>query len=124
MQFYGSCLQLSPSPHDSPESHFQWPGGDLPFPSVCSRFYCSDSGTFSLCSSQLGNELSLKFFNVVATITTACVVLLWILVAVRTSIEGWKGEIFYAPCLASVGDRIPESIDMTERQATNSNSEH
>jgi hypothetical protein len=41
------------------------------------------------------------------------VILLWSLVAARTLIEGWKGEIFYAPCLASVGNRIPEPIDMS-----------
>ena len=58
------------------------------------------------------------FFNVVATIVTVCVILLWVLVAVRTSIEGWKGEIFYAPCLASVGDRVPESVDLTVEPPT------
>lgn len=64
------------------------------------------------------------FFNVVATIVTICVILLWALVAVRTFIEGWKGEIFYAPCLASIGDRIPESVDMTvEPQTTNTTNE-
>jgi len=86
--------------------------------------YYADSGTFSLCSSQLGKQLSLMFFNVVATIVTICVILLWALVAVRTFIEGWKGEIFYAPCLASIGDRIPESVDMTvEPQTTNTTNE-
>ena len=83
------------------------------FPLGMQPFCFSDSGTFSLCSSQLGKELSLTFFNVIATIVTVCVILLWVLVAVRTAIEGWKGEIFYAPCLASVGDKIPETIDMT-----------
>ncbi len=28
-------------------------------------------------------------------------------------VEGWKGKIFYAPCLASVGDKIPEPVEMT-----------
>ena len=72
----------------------------------------SDSGTYALCSAQLGKQLSLPFFNIVATIVTVCVILLWALVAVRTSIEACKGQIFYAPCLASVGNRIPEPIDM------------
>lgn len=78
----------------------------------------SDKGTFSLCSSQLGKTLFLDFFNIVACIVTVCVILLWTLVAARTVIEGWKGEIFYAPCLASVGDRILEPIDMTVAPVT------
>ena len=82
----------------------------------------SDKGTFSLCSSQLGKELDLQFFNIVACIVTVFVILLWTLVATRTIIEGWKGEIFYAPCLASVGDRIPEPIDMTTVSASRSES--
>ena len=28
-------------------------------------------------------------------------------------VEGWKGKIFYAPCLASVGDKIPEPVELT-----------
>lgn len=80
--------------------------------------YYSNSGTFSLCSSQLGKELSLTFFDVIATIVTVCVILLWVLVAVRTTIEGWKGEIFYAPCLGSVGDKISETNDMTVESGT------
>lgn len=88
-----------------------WWGFTFPLGNVL--IICSDQGTFSLCSSQLGKALDLQFFNIVACIVTICVILLWILVASRTLIEGWKGEIFYAPCLASVGNRIPEPINMT-----------
>ena len=66
-------------------------------------------GTFALCSAQLGKELSHPFFSIVATMVTVCVVLLWMLVAVMTVLEGWQGKIFYAPCLASVADPNPES---------------
>jgi hypothetical protein len=72
-----------------------------------------DEGTFSLLCAQLGKELGQPFFSVLATIVTVCVILLWSLVAARTTIEGWKGKIFYAPCLGSVGDKIPEPVDMT-----------
>jgi len=113
MDSYGSCLQSCPLQHDFQGSSSQWLGGDLRFLSVLSSSVRSDEGTFALCSSQLGKTLGLQFFNVVACIVTVCVILLWTLVASRTAIEGWKGEIFYAPCLASVGDRIPEPIDMT-----------
>jgi membrane protein implicated in regulation of membrane protease activity len=64
-------------------------------------------GTFALCSAQLGKELVLPFFNVIATIVTVCVLLLWVLVAVLTVIEVCKGRMFYAPCLTPA-DRIPE----------------
>jgi hypothetical protein len=38
------------------------------------------------------------------------------LVAAMTTIEGWRGKIFYTPCLRSVGDKIPEPIEvMAER---------
>ena len=74
--------------------------------------YSDIKGTFSLCSSQLGKTLGFQFFNVVACVVTICVILLWSLVATRTFIEGWRGEIFYAPCLASVGDRISEPIEL------------
>jgi hypothetical protein len=65
------------------------------------------SGTFALCSAQLGKELDMPFFSIMSTIVSVCVVLLWALVAAKTTIEGWKGEIFNAPCLANVGDKIP-----------------
>ena len=35
-------------------------------------------------------------------------ILLWTLVAFRTVVEGWQGKIFYAPCLASVVDKVAE----------------
>jgi hypothetical protein len=72
----------------------------------------SNLGTFSLLSAQLGKELGKPFFSVMATIVTVCVILLWTLVASMTTIEGWRGKIFYAPCLATVGDKIPEPVGM------------
>jgi hypothetical protein len=60
-----------------------------------------------LCSGQLGKELLLPFFDIITTIVTVCVVLLWVMVATLTVVEGWKGKIFYAPCLSSV-DQITE----------------
>jgi len=96
-----------------PRIHFSMAWWGFTFPLGMDLEIRSDQGTFALCSSQLGKALDLQFFNIVACIVTVCVILLWGLVAMRTLIEGWKGEIFYAPCLASVGDRIPEPIDMT-----------
>jgi len=69
---------------------------------------CADSGTFASCSTQLGKTLSLDFFKIASCIVTVCVILLWLLVALRTVIDGWKGQIFYAPCLGKIGDSVPE----------------
>lgn len=35
-------------------------------------------------------------------ILSAAVLLLWALVAYRTAIEAWRGDLFYAPCLRSL----------------------
>ena len=50
----------------------------------------------------------LPFFSIMSTIVTVCVVLLWGMVATLTAVEGWKGKIFYAPCLSAL-DRKEES---------------
>lgn len=49
----------------------------------------------------------LPYFSIIATIVTVCVVLLWGMVATLTAVEGWKGEMFYAPCLSAL-DRLVE----------------
>jgi ABC-type proline/glycine betaine transport system permease subunit len=67
-----------------------------------------------LCSGQLGKELVLPFFNIIATIVSVCVLLLWVMVASLTAVESWKGRMFYAPCL-SVADRILENPVPDER---------
>ena len=66
----------------------------------------------------------MTFFKVMGTIVTVAVAVLWFVVASRTFAEGFGGKIFYAPCLASVGDRIPEALDMTTppRRASGINS--
>jgi len=69
-------------------------------------------GTFALCSGLLGKELELPFFKILGTIVTVCVVLLWFLVAFKTTIEAWKGELFYAPCLGPIVPLPPVSADV------------
>jgi len=77
------------------------------------------AGTYSLLCAALGKALQQTFFDVLATIITICVIFLWGLVATRTAIEGWKGEIFYAPCLASVGDPPPPPMEMNAERRQN-----
>jgi tellurite resistance protein TehA-like permease len=73
-------------------------------------------GTFALASAQLGLNLRQTFFNVVATVVTVIVIMLWVMVAVLTTIQGWSGKIFYAPCLASVNNHLPEPVTMAQRR--------
>lgn len=56
-------------------------------------------GVFTSCTGMLATELSSTFFKVITMIFSASVFCLWILVAVKTSIMVWHGNMFYAPCL-------------------------
>ncbi|KAI9850191.1 MAG: hypothetical protein M1838_006000 [Thelocarpon superellum] len=62
-------------------------------------------GIFALSTSAIGLELESRFFKVLGTLVwqvlTACVVLLWIIVAVRTVQRSFTGTMFFAPCLGT-----------------------
>lgn len=55
----------------------------------------------------IGEELPSLFFRVLGTIFGTAVILLWIMLAIRTAIGGWKGHLFNAPCLANLKPRHP-----------------
>jgi hypothetical protein len=75
-------------------------------------------GTFALCSAGLGKQLDMAFFKITGCIVTCAVTILWFVVAFRTVVEGVKGKIFYAPCLASAGGRIPEEMTAPAPRST------
>ncbi|KIH93028.1 C4-dicarboxylate transporter/malic acid transport protein [Sporothrix brasiliensis 5110] len=56
-------------------------------------------GVFTSCTGVLAVELSSTFFKVITMIFSALVFCLWILVAVKTTIMVYRGNMFYAPCL-------------------------
>ena len=56
-------------------------------------------GVFAFATNQLGKELPSTFFNVLGTIISLAVVILWIVVAAGTIRASWSGEIFNAPCV-------------------------
>lgn len=56
-------------------------------------------GVFTGSTGLLATELSSTFFKVITMIFSASVFCLWILVAVKTTIMVWQGNMFYAPCL-------------------------
>jgi tellurite resistance protein TehA-like permease len=68
-------------------------------------------GTFALLCTGLADELHVEFFSILATIVTAVVLILWCVVATKTTIEGVTGRIFYAPCLGKLGPTPPEEKD-------------
>ena len=56
-------------------------------------------GVFTLSTTQIGKEMPSPFFEVLGTVFSILVTLLWIVVAVGTLRKALTGEIFFAPCL-------------------------
>ncbi|CAL5869231.1 uncharacterized protein PFLUO_LOCUS3459 [Penicillium psychrofluorescens] len=63
-------------------------------------------GVFASSTCQLGSELPSRFFDVLGTILSLCVVGLWIMVSIGTLKGVVSGKLFLAPCLADL--RVPE----------------
>lgn len=57
-------------------------------------------GVFTVSTTTLAIELPSKFFKVLGTILSILVILLWFLVAFRTIMASFRGDIFFAPCAA------------------------
>lgn len=62
-------------------------------------------GVFSASTLQLGQEIPSRFFDVLGTIFSVIVVLLWIVVTAGTAKGAWNGKLFYAPCLAQLPEK-------------------
>ena len=62
-------------------------------------------GVFSASTLQLGQEMPSRFFDVLGTIFSVSVILLWIVVAAGTAKGVWSGKLFYAPCLAQLPEK-------------------
>ncbi|KAI9832804.1 MAG: hypothetical protein M1819_004024 [Sarea resinae] len=72
-------------------------------------------GVFTTSTTMLGKEMPSKFFDVLGTIFSVAVVLLWIMVAAGTLKRAWTGVLFIAPCLQELEGRreeIPEEKDV------------
>ncbi|KAJ6084556.1 hypothetical protein N7486_011356 [Penicillium sp. IBT 16267x] len=59
-------------------------------------------GVYAASTTQIATELPSKFFAVLGTILSLCVVLLWIVVSIRTLRGVISGKLFVAPCLADL----------------------
>ena len=56
-------------------------------------------GVYAVSTTTLAKDLPSSFFKVLGTIFSLCVVLLWLVVAIKTSIQAAKSDIFFAPCV-------------------------
>ncbi|KAJ6104112.1 hypothetical protein N7523_010432 [Penicillium sp. IBT 18751x] len=59
-------------------------------------------GVFAASTVQMGTELPSRFFNVLGTILSVFVVVLWIIVSVGTLKGAISGKLFHAPCLGDL----------------------
>ena len=56
-------------------------------------------GVYATSTNTLAAELPSKFFKVLGTIFSLCVIVLWMVVALGTLQRAWTGEMFFSPCL-------------------------
>ncbi|KAB8262144.1 voltage-dependent anion channel [Aspergillus pseudonomiae] len=62
-------------------------------------------GVYATSTCQLGREMPSRFFRVLGTIFSICVVLLWILVTCLTAKGVYNRSLFKAPCLANLREK-------------------
>lgn len=76
-------------------------------------------GTFALSSNKLATEIPSLFFRVIGAIATVCVCILWIIVALATLKDAWRGggRIFSAPCLQDLDERKSGDVDRMAKKA-------
>jgi tellurite resistance protein TehA-like permease len=63
--------------------------------------YTFPLGVFTVATFRLGTTLNLAFFGIVGTALTLALALMWIVVAAKTLIGGWRGNLFVSPCIAA-----------------------
>jgi len=71
-------------------------------------------GVFSASTLQLGQEIPSRFFDVLGTIFSMSVILLWIVVTAGTAKGVWNGKLFHAPCLSHLPEKYkyPKEVGM------------
>ncbi|CRL25728.1 C4-dicarboxylate transporter/malic acid transport protein [Penicillium camemberti] len=73
-------------------------------------------GVYATCTCQLGREMPSKFFLVLGTVFSLCVLILWILVSLMTAKGVYNKTLFVAPCLANLRTREQRSIKKQKRR--------
>ncbi|KAJ6032938.1 uncharacterized protein N7446_008769 [Penicillium canescens] len=69
-------------------------------------------GVFATSTCQMGSELPSNFFDILGTILSLFVVVLWVIVSLGTLKGTVSGKLFFAPCLADL--RIEEDKDASK----------
>ncbi|KAJ5215585.1 uncharacterized protein N7498_001992 [Penicillium cinerascens] len=67
-------------------------------------------GVFTMCTTQMGREMPSKFFRVLGTILSVCVLILWIVVSIFTLKGVFNRSLFVAPCLENLRQREQEKL--------------
>lgn len=68
-------------------------------------------GVFSTGTVQMGTELPSRFFNVLGTILSLCVLILWVVVTIGTIKGITSGKLFYAPALEELEAELKNDRD-------------
>jgi tellurite resistance protein TehA-like permease len=63
-------------------------------------------GVYTLATLALGAQTGMGLFAVLGGILTVALLGFWITVAVRTVSGGYRGNLFYSPCLADRDARL------------------
>ncbi|KAJ6014219.1 hypothetical protein N7540_008810 [Penicillium herquei] len=66
-------------------------------------------GVYAANTMELGKVLDLMSFKIFGTVLSGVVFLLWALVASRTALGAWRGDLFYAPCLQNLSLKDSET---------------
>jgi C4-dicarboxylate transporter/malic acid transport protein len=74
-------------------------------------------GVFCTATILLGKELDSGAFKVLGTILSIIEILLWLFIAIKTTIGAVSGKLFYSPCLAEQGGEPPTFINPARKYA-------
>ena len=66
--------------------------------------YTFPLGVYAVATLRLGDILQLAFFAAFGTVMVACLSALWFIVAARTCIGAYRGDLFVSPCIAATSD--------------------
>lgn len=73
-------------------------------------------GVFALSTLQLSKEMPSPVLEVLGTVFSVAVTLLWIMVATATLKNAVSGELFHAPCLKALDESAVEQDSVRSRQ--------
>lgn len=62
-------------------------------------------GVYALATLKLASVLHLGFFSVFGGVLVLALALMWLIVAKRTVLGAYKGELFVSPCIAGLGNK-------------------